>query len=130
MALNDPLANILSAIKNAEKVGKSECLVTPTSKMITKVLTIMKEHEYLKNFELIDPARGGLIKITLQGSINNCGVVKPRFSFTRENSEKYEKRYLPAKGFGMLIVSTSQGVMTSAEALGKNIGGKLIAYCY
>lgn len=130
MALNDPLANILSAINNAEKVGKSECIVTPISKMIIKVLTIMKENGYIQDFEIMDKQRGGRIKVKLSGNINECGVVKPRFSFTRENSEMFEKRYLPAKGFGILVVSTSQGVIINKEVLEKNIGGKLIAYCY
>ena len=44
--------------------------------------------------------------------------------------EKFEKRYLPAKGFGLIIVSTSKGLMTHVDAEEKNIGGKMIAYCY
>ena len=56
--------------------------------------------------------------------------MKPRFSITKHNYEMFEKRYLPANGFGLFIVSTSQGVMLHKDALKKNIGGKLIAYCY
>ena len=44
--------------------------------------------------------------------------------------EKYEKRYLPAKQFGILIISTPKGLMTHVQAMDKKTGGKLIAYCY
>ena len=70
------------------------------------------------------------MKINLIGSINKCGVVKPRFSVKKNDFEKYEKRYLPAQNFGILIVSTSQGIMTNYEAKEKNLGGKLLAYVY
>jgi|SRR3989344_1370389 len=130
MALNDPLANVLSAIMNADKIGKPECKITPKSNMITKVLTIMKDNLYVGEFELISESKGGIIKVNLLGNVNKCGVIKPRFSFTQMNLEKFEKRYLPAKGFGLLIVSTSNGIMTSKQAVEKGIGGKLIAYCY
>ena len=50
-------------------------------------------------------------------------MVKPRFSFTKDNYEMFEKRYLPAKGFGLFIVSTSKGIMTHKEALEKKLKG-------
>jgi len=46
------------------------------------------------------------------------------------NYEKFEKRYLPAKDFGMIIVSTNQGIMTHIEAKEKGLGGRLLAYVY
>ena len=68
--------------------------------------------------------------MNLLRNINDCGVVKPRFSFKVKDLEKFEKRYLPAKGMGILIVSTSKGYLTHEEAKKQNIGGRLIAYCY
>ncbi len=130
MSLNDPLATCLSHILNCEKVGKSECIVRPVSKMLFSVLTILKENKYIGDYEVVDSTRGGFVKVNLIGNINGCGVVKPRFSFTRDNYERFEKRYLPAKGFGLFIVTTSQGVMVHKKALEKGIGGKLVAYCY
>lgn len=130
MSLNDPLANCMSHILNCEKKGKSECLLTPTSKMLLSILEILKRNNYIGDYETIDTATGGTIKINLLGNINGCGVVKPRFSFTKDNYEMFEKRYLPAKGFGLFIVTTSSGVMEHKKALEKSIGGKLIAYCY
>lgn len=128
--MNDPLSNNLSCMLNAEKKGYNECVLKPTSKLLLKVLEIMKDNRYVGDFEISDKGRGGLVKVNLIGNLNNCGVIKPRFSFDKDSAERFEKRYLIAKGFGFLIVSTSQGVMTHKQALEKSIGGKLIAYCY
>ena len=130
MSLNDPLANVLSHILNNELKGKSLCEVTPSSKIVKAVLAVFKENKYLGDYELVSPDRGGTLKINLIGNINKCGAVKPRFSLTKKNYELFEKRYLPAKGFGLLVVSTSKGIMSHKQALAKGIGGKLLAYCY
>ncbi|MBU1203763.1 MAG: 30S ribosomal protein S8 [Nanoarchaeota archaeon] len=130
MSLNDPLANILSKILNAEKVGKRECVASPSSRLILDVLGIMKKKEYIGIFNSLDDGKGGVIKIQLLGHINKCGVIKPRSSFTLRNIEKFEKRFLPAEGFGTIIVSTSKGIIPHEEAINKKIGGKLLAYIY
>jgi small subunit ribosomal protein S8 len=130
MAMNDPLAAVMSCILNAEKIGKRHVIVTSVSGVITKILSIMNENGYLGAYEKFDDMRGGFIKISLLGRINKCGVVKPRFPVAKDGYEKYEKRYLPAKGFGFLVVSTSKGMMTQEDAKKQNIGGKLVAYCY
>ncbi|MBS3159647.1 30S ribosomal protein S8 [Candidatus Woesearchaeota archaeon] len=130
MAMNDPLAAVFAQIYNSEIKGKEECLVRLNSIFIQKVLNILKLHNYIGDFELINKERGGVLKIILLGNINKCNVIKPRYAVSKNNFEKYEKRYLPAKGFGIIIVSTSKGLMTHEEAIEKKIGGKLIAYCY
>ena len=130
MTLNDPLANVMSHILNSESKGKKECLISPSSTMVLRILSILKENQYIGDFEKVSSLRGGVIKINLIGNINKCGVIKPRFSFTRDNYEMFEKRYLPAKGFGLFIVTTSKGIMSHKEALEKNVGGKFLVYCY
>lgn len=128
--MNDTLAACLANIYNCELKGKSECLITQNSKMIRRVLQILKDYKYIGEFEELSKERGGLIKVNLIGNINKCGVIKPRFFVKKYDYERFEKRYLLAKGFGIIIVSTSQGLMTHEEAIEKNIGGRLIAYCY
>ena len=130
MSLNDTLANALSAILNCEKIGKSECIITPSSSLITSVLDVMKKNGYIKDATLISSGRGGTLKVSLVGRINKCGVIKPRFSVQLGEYEKFEKRYLPGVDMGIIIVSTSSGIMTHREAKKKRIGGRLIAYCY
>jgi small subunit ribosomal protein S8 len=128
--MNDTLASVMSAVSNAEKIAKKELTVTPISKTIKKVLEIMQANLYVGSFTEIEDTKGNLLKINLLGSINSCGAIKPRYAVKKEDYEKFEKRYLPAKDFGILIVSTSQGLMTHIEAKKKGIGGKLIAFCY
>ncbi len=130
MVLLDPLANALSTIKNAESVGKSECDVTPVSKLIGDVLHVMQKGEYIGDFEYIDDGKGGIFKIGLLGTINKCGAIKPRFSVQTTDIEKWEQRYLPARNFGYLILTTSEGIITHVEARERGIGGKLLAYVY
>lgn len=128
--LNDPLAAALSKILNAERRSKKEVLIKPVSKLIRTVLSIMNENYYIGSFEEIKDGRGNFFKVHLLGQINKCGVIKPRFSTKHDQFEKWEKRYLPAKDFGLLIISTPQGLLTHYQAKEKKIGGKLIAYCY
>ncbi len=130
MSLNDPLANALSQIYNYERAGRKEVLTKSNNKLIKKVLTMLNEHGYIGSFEEIPDSKGNLLRINLLGNINKVGVVKPRFSVKKEDYQKWEQRYLPARDFGILIVSTSQGLMTHYEAKEKGLGGKLIAYCY
>lgn len=127
---NDPLAAALSKILNAERVGKREVLIKPASKLLKEVLNILNEHNYLGSFEEIDDEKGGVLKVNILGNVNKCGAIKPRFSSKHNNFEKWEKRYLPAKDFGLLIVSTPQGIMAHNLAKEKKTGGKLLAYCY
>ncbi len=130
MSLNDPLANVLSHINNCEKTSKLECTVKPSSKLILNVLNIMKKNNYLGDFNVIEDGRGNIIKINLLGNINNCNSIKPRFPFKINDLEKFEKRFLLARDFGIIIVSTTKGLMTHIEAKEKKLGGRLIAYVY
>jgi len=130
MVLNDPLANVLSAILNAETRGKRDCLLKPVSKVIKKVLEIMQDNHYIGSIEEKETSSGKIIKANLIGNINKCGVIKPRYSVNKDGYEKFEKRYLPAQGFGIIIVSTSTGIMIHEDAKKKKIGGKLLLYCY
>ena len=126
----DILANALSKIQNAETVGKDDCIIKPVSNLLRKVLDLIRTVGYIGEFEVIDDGRGGVLKLKLIGKINKCGAIKPRFSISKDNFEKFEKRYLPAKGFGVLIVSTTKGIMTHDQAKKLKIGGQLLAYVF
>lgn len=130
MTLNDPLANVLSHIYNYEKLGKKSITTKNNSKLIKKVLELMQEEGYVGSYEETKVSGGTELKINLLGTLNKCGVIKPRFKVKVEDYEKFEKSFLPAKDFGILIVSTSQGAMTHIQAKQKNLGGTLISYAY
>lgn len=128
--LLDPLADALSTIKNAEIIGKPECTVSPASKLIGSVLKVMKDKGYIGEFEFVDDGKSGLFKIQLKGKINRCGVIRPRHAVKNTEFEKWEKRFLPARGFGAIILTTPDGVMTHNEARENGLGGQLLAYVY
>ena len=130
MTMNDTLASVLSNIFNAEKIGRPEITFNLSSKLILGVLKIMKEEGYVGDFSIIKNNKGNPLKINLLGNINKCNVIKPRFRYKIDELEKCEKRYLPAKDFGFIIVSTSKGLMTHIKSRELNLGGRLIAYVY
>jgi small subunit ribosomal protein S8 len=126
----DTLNDAMSVIRNAEKVGKGECVIRPSSKLIGRVLKVMQENGYIRQFELVNDGRSGLFKIALAGQINNCGVIRPRYAVKVAELEKYESRYLPAQDFGVLILTTTKGVVTHMDAKKGGVGGKLLAFVY
>ena len=126
---HDIIADMFSVIKNAESIGNTEC-VTPASSLIKNMLLIMQKEKYIGDFEHTDDGKGGRFRIKLLGRINRCGAIKPRFSVSSTGFIRWEKRFLPASELGILLVSTSQGVMSHKEAKKKGIGGKLLGYVY
>ncbi|WP_054847394.1 30S ribosomal protein S8 [Methanoculleus chikugoensis] len=132
MARLNPIADAMSTIKNAGDAGKSEVIVEPASKLLGAMLRVMQENGFISGFEFIDDGRGGQFRVQLSGTINKCGAISPRFPVTMADMEYWESQYLPAKNFGILIVSTSKGVISHAEARGGEggIGGQLLGYVY
>ena len=124
----DLLEEALTKIRNAENAGHKKCVVL-ANKLLKRVLEIMRDHGYIGEIKVIEsiPTR---IEPALPGKINYVKAIKPRFAVGKDEFEKYEKRFLPAHDIGILIVSTSRGVMTHHEAKKLGIGGRLIAYVY
>lgn len=127
--LQDTLADALSTIKNAERVGKKECLIN-ASKLIKNVLNILQTNGYISSFEFVNDGKSGKFHVGLKGKIVEMNVIKPRFSVKVEEFEKWEKRFLPAKGVGLLILSTPKGVVDHKKAKELHTGGKLLAFVY
>jgi len=126
---HDLLSDVLYSISNAEKIGKKVCVV-PASNLVKNVLKVIQDSGYIGSFEFIDDGKSGNFQIELLGKINKTRSIRPRFSVKSDTFEKWESRYLPAKNFGILIVSTSKGVMSQKDAQEKEIGGRLLAYIY
>src|SRR3989338_1975750 len=126
---HDILADLFSIIKSSEAVGHKECIV-PASNLAKGILKVMQEHKYIGNFELIDDGKGGKFKLELLGNINKCNVVKPRFSVQANDIIKWEKRFLPAENVGVLLLTTSGGVIDQYKAKKENTGGQLLGFVY
>ncbi len=125
----DRLADSINTIKTNELVGRRECTIMST-KLIRAVLDAMKRENYINGYEEFTDRHAKMLKVSLSNRINDIGVVKPRFAISRDDIQRFESRYVPSRDFGVLIISTSEGVFTSREVKAKNIGGRLIAYVY
>ncbi len=126
---HDLLSDVLSAINNGERLGKRKA-VASASNLVKEVLLIMQRQGYIGSFEFVDDGKGGKFEIELVKKINKCGSIRPRHAVRKDEYEKWERRFLPAVGFGMLIVSTPQGIKTHEDAKRTGAGGKLLAYVY
>lgn len=130
MSMNDPLSATLSKLLGAEKRSVKEITILPSSRVVKKVLEVMNQNNYIGEYKEVIDSKGNFLMLNLIGTINKCGSIKPRFSVKHTDFEKFEKRFLPAQDFGILIVSTPKGIMTHYEAKKHGIGGRLLAYCY
>jgi len=85
---------------------------------------------YVGEIEFIDDGRQGKFRVQLFGRINECKAVTPRFKTKVSEMEKWEKRFLPSRNLGVVILSTPMGVMDHNKAKEENVGGVLLAYVY
>lgn len=126
----DPLTNALSTIMTNEGRHKKECIICPASNLVGRVLRIIQSRGYIGEIEFIDDGRTGKFRVQLFGRINECRAVRPRYSIKAKNIEEWEKRFLPGRNLGTLIMSTPKGVMTNDAVRDQNLGGKILAYVY
>jgi len=137
--MNDPIADMLARIRNAAAVGRPE-LTLPMSKLKFNIAKILQETGWIANVEILKPdttkSTSGLfdeIKIVLKYKTDG----KPAFSSLKRISKSSRRIYvgktdLPRvlNGFGLAIVSTSEGLMTNKEARRRNLGGEVICEVY
>lgn len=125
----DRLAEAINVIKTHERMGREECVVNST-RLLKSVLATLKAESYINDFEEFKDGKFTKIKVKLSNRINAIGVVKPRYAIQKDTIAKYETRYIPSKDFGILVISTPQGLMTNREARQKMTGGRLVLYVY
>ncbi len=120
----DIISDVLNEIMNARKSGKDSLTIQRSSKLLVSLFDIMKQYAYI-DYEVLENG----IKITLK-EIRECKSIKPRYMVNRTQIPKYTRRFLPARNFGYMIISTNKGLMTHLEAEENKLGGSLIAYFY
>ncbi|MBU3913513.1 MAG: 30S ribosomal protein S8 [Nanoarchaeota archaeon] len=120
----DIISDTLNQIMNAKRARKSSVIVKRHSNLLLGVLEIAKSRGYIESYKV----DGRNLEINFK--LNECKAIKPRFTVQVKEIDKYVRRYLPARNFGMIIVSTSSGLVSHEEASEKKIGGSLIAYFY
>jgi small subunit ribosomal protein S15Ae len=124
------LGDALKTMYNAEKRGKRQVLLRPVSKVVIKFLQLMQKHGYIGEFELVDDHRAGKVVVELNGRLNKCGVISPRYDVNHNEMEAWVGRLLPSRQFGHIVVTTSAGIMDHEEARHQKLGGKVLGFFY
>ena len=124
----DIVADALNQIMNIKAVGKEEVVIKQSSKLLISLLEMMKKGGHIE-FEITGSEKKPEVVVKII-KLNVCRAIKPRYYVSVSEIEKYLRRFLPSRKFGVLVVSTNKGLKTHAEAEEENLGGTLIAYFY
>ncbi|NLM68648.1 MAG: 30S ribosomal protein S8 [Firmicutes bacterium] len=132
MVLTDPIADMLTRIRNANSV-KHESVDIPASKMKNEVARILKEEGYIRDYKVIDDNKQGILRIYLKYGPNDERVITGIKRISKPGLRVYAKKDEVPRvlgGLGIAILSTSQGIMTDKAARKGNIGGEVICYVW
>lgn len=126
--MTSPIADLLTRLRNASAVGKEE-VILPASRMKADILRVLKNHNYISNFEEVEEAKKKFIKVTLRYDDTKQPVLRHLELVSKPGLRNYVgKEEIPyvLNGYGLAIISTSKGLMTDREARKAGIGGELI----
>jgi small subunit ribosomal protein S8 len=133
MSVSDPIADMLTRIRNAAK-ARLDSVAMPTSVMKSEIAKIMLQEGYISSYEVIDSENaGGILKIHLRYSKDKTGVIEGLKRISKPGLRVYtEKTKIPRilGGMGTIIITTSKGVMTGKKAKELGIGGEVICYIW
>lgn len=132
MAMTDPIADMLTRIRNANTVGH-ETVEIPASKMKKAIAEILKEEGYIADFEMIEDDKQGMIKVTMKYGANKEKVISGIKKISKPGLKVYAKAGEVPKvlgGLGIAIVSTSKGIVSDKEARKLGVGGEVICYVW
>ena len=132
MVMTDPIADMLTRIRNANQMKHLTVLV-PASKIKLEILNVIKNEGYIEDVEFVEDGKQGEIKVTLKYTEKKERVIKGITRISKPGLRVYAKSTEMPKvlnGLGVAVVSTSNGVMTDREARKLNLGGEVIAYVW
>jgi len=132
MVMTDPIADLLTRIRNANQM-KHKTVEIPASKLKAEILGVLKSEGYITSFELVNDGVQGTLKVTLKYLLNNERAVRGLKRISKPGLRVYAKNdEMPRvlNGLGIAIVSTSHGIMTDREARKQQVGGEVIAYIW
>jgi len=128
MSLSDPIADMLTRIRNASNVGRQEVSIK-ANKVCQGVAQVLKEEGYIVDYDRIDDGKQGLIRVVLKYTPEGDPVINAIQRVSKPGCRVYNgKEGLPRVmgGLGVAIVSTSKGVMSDRKCRQENVGGELI----
>lgn len=132
MVMTDPIADLLTRIRNANMV-RHEKLEIPASKLKREIADILKREGFVRDVEFVEDSKQGILRIFLKYGANNERVITGLKKISKPGLRVYAKaNEVPRvlNGLGIAIVSTSNGVITDKEARQKQVGGEVIAYVW
>ncbi len=132
MTMTDPIADMLTRIRNANTVGH-ETVEIPASKMKKAIAEILKEEGYITDFDVIEDNKQGMIKVTMKYGANKERVISGIKKISKPGLKVYAKANDVPKvlgGLGIAIISTSKGIVSDKEARKLGVGGEVICYVW
>ena len=132
MVMTDPIADYLTRIRNAN-MAKHDSVEIPASNIKKSISEILKREGFIRDYEVADDNKQGVIKVFLKYGPNGERVISGLKRISKPGLRNYvvaEDLPKVINGLGIAIVSTSAGVITDKEARQKNVGGEVIAYIW
>lgn len=132
MTMTDPIADMLTRIRNANTVGH-EFVEIPASKMKTSIAEILLHEGFIKSFDVVDDSKQGIIKVEMKYGANKEKVINGIKKISKPGLKVYAKANEVPKvlgGLGIAIVSTSKGVISDKKARELGVGGEVICYVW
>jgi small subunit ribosomal protein S8 len=124
----DPIADMLTRIRNANRVGR-RMVVIARSKVCAGIAQVLKDEGYIEDYDVIEDSAQGQIRIKLKYQMNGDKVIHTLDRASKPGCRQYRKVTDMPKvlnGMGISIISTSKGVMSDRKAIESNVGGELI----
>ncbi|MDD3170090.1 MAG: 30S ribosomal protein S8 [Eubacteriales bacterium] len=132
MTMTDPIADMLTRIRNANTVGHATVEI-PASKMKKSIAGILVDEGYIKGFDVIDDNKQGIIKIQMKYGTDKERVISGIKKISKPGLKVYAKSDEVPKvlgGLGIAIISTSNGIISDKEARKLGVGGEVICYVW
>lgn len=132
MSMTDPVADFLTRIRNANMVRHASVEV-PASNMKKSISAILKREGFIRDYDVIDDNKQGIIKVYLKYGKDKQRVITGLKKISKPGLRSYVSSDAVPKvlnGLGIAILSTSDGVITDKEARAKDVGGEVIAYVW
>ena len=132
MAMTDPIADMLTRIRNA-LVAKHEEVQVPASNIKKAIADILTEEGYIKGYTVIEDGKQGILNINLKYASNNERVITGLKRISKPGMRVYARKDEIPKvlgGLGTAIISTSKGVMTDRDARKLNVGGEVLCFIW
>ena len=132
MVVTDPIADMLTRIRNANQMKYKEVLV-PTSKLKVEIANILKNEGYINGYKIVSTDNGSMMNIELKYGAKKERVITGLKRISKPGLRVYAKKEeIPTvlNGLGIAIISTSKGLMVDREARKANLGGEVLAYIW